>query len=647
MSSPQGSRGIKCLVEELGQSLFAIISGKPLGFSSVKARLPNRRPTIEGYRIFLEEDGLDVRTIAVSLEKQIVAIRCSRQFAATIWPALADRCRKKLKIVRNSASTKSPNVAEGSLVAMRGSTTWCIGGFTDQWDCQSAGREIVNEAKMKVRAGNRDFYVSRPSVVFDDSEKQQRLNRLFPSVKDRSKLQIDEEAAYSVSNEDSAATVAQMAKRIASKREAIAANVVIDATACVGGNTLAFARVFERVVAIEIDAKRVEYLKGNIQHIREEEARKSWVQKKISADIRVIHGDCLRVLPGLLRDLRAEHVVVFADPPWGGRYYPVHSRNDDASSVCKGSTDDVHLKGGGGLEDLVLACSHYVCVSILLLKVPSSFDHQALVGALPCINRHDVHDWDLMKLLVLHFSRQLGESQLPPPINVKKRRRPTGTDRKRRTQRQGAPSAQEASVKKKRRRECRSEKKLLTADKVNALEPTAESLSVSSQQKKRPSHEGNRCCVSEPSLLDAADASSPVSGRIRGKEKRRGNENIGSTTMGMFEVGGMQTQLRKVHDGPPKIQMKKRKIKQGRSTILAAGADANECAKGSKPTAIVETATRLWGHFDDDWHKCVLLKTKRNGKHKVRWSDGTMNILDHDCIRPRVKKAQIAGNGAL
>ena len=63
-------------------------------------------------------------------------------------------------------------------------------------------------------------------------------------------MQVDEEAAYSASNEVSAAKVAKAAK-------ALGPGLVIDATACIGGNTIAFARNFRRVVAIEIDPKKV------------------------------------------------------------------------------------------------------------------------------------------------------------------------------------------------------------------------------------------------------------------------------------------------------------------------------------------------------------------------------------------------------
>ena len=48
--------------------------------------------------------------------------------------------------------------------------------------------------------------------------------------------------------------------------------------------------------------------------------------------------------------------------------------------------------------------------------------------------------------------------------------------------------------------------------------------------------------------------------------------------------------------------------------------------------------TRLWGFYDDDWRKCVLLKVKKDGRHKVEWPDGSTSVLRPSCIQPRVKK---------
>lgn len=60
-----------------------------------------------------------------------------------------------------------------------------------------------------------------------------------------------------------------------------------------------------------------------------------------------------------------------------------------------------------------------------------------------------------------------------------------------------------------------------------------------------------------------------------------------------------------------------------------------ESAQGASPNS-----SRFWGYADGAWHKCLLVKRKRSGKHKVQWPDGTTSSLDADCVQPRLKKAR-------
>ncbi len=52
-------------------------------------------------------------------------------------------------------------------------------------------------------------------------------------------------------------------------------------------------------------------------------------------------------------------------------------------------------------------------------------------------------------------------------------------------------------------------------------------------------------------------------------------------------------------------------------------------------------AKRCWGYVGDDWHRCILLKTDAQGRHKVKWKDGRTSVLAADCIQPRSKKQKI------
>jgi hypothetical protein len=166
-------------------------------------------------------------------------------------------------------------------------------------------------------------------------------------VPERHLLQIDEEGAYGASNEICAAKFAK-----AAELDGVAC--IVDATACVGGNSIAFARRFPRVVSIELNMERSRMLAHNITHVRRFERL---------GRVDVVQGDCLEKLPTL--DVDWSSTLVFADPPWGGRHY------EDCQDVD--SEQSVHLKGKGTLDGFVETVAGLGCRR-LLLKVPHTFD---------------------------------------------------------------------------------------------------------------------------------------------------------------------------------------------------------------------------------------------------------------------------------
>ncbi|KAJ1456782.1 hypothetical protein M885DRAFT_153651 [Pelagophyceae sp. CCMP2097] len=165
-----------------------------------------------------------------------------------------------------------------------------------------------------------------------------------------------------------------------------------------------FARLFKRVVAIEIDAHKATCLRHNLGVLRGEDAGCSI---KLTGNFEIITGNCLETIPTIVA---APDAVVFADPPWGGRHYgggaeggaetgdggttgdvgdvgkakkPKNAPKAAASAAQPDSAAHaaVHLKGGGGsLGELVRVCSAHGSVRWLLLKVPSHFDHSAFLN---------------------------------------------------------------------------------------------------------------------------------------------------------------------------------------------------------------------------------------------------------------------------
>ena len=191
---------------------------------------------------------------------------------------------------------------------------------------------------------------------------------------------------------------------------------------------MALARAFARVVAVEIDPAKAEMLRHNLRHVRRTDAAVS--------NVRVVRGDCLVELPKLLRSDAAKRVLVFADPPWGGRHY--HA-----------SCADVHLKGErGGLEQLVRSCCAAKTVRHLLLKLPFNFAPAKLVAQLRGVVVHHVAHAlsDKVQLLVLTLATDSGAPQhAAKKVSAK-------TKRDDRDQAPATADAEQQSAPKKRRR---------------------------------------------------------------------------------------------------------------------------------------------------------------------------------------------------
>jgi len=106
-------------------------------------------------------------------------------------------------------------------------------------------------------------------------------------------IQMDEEAFYSVTPEKIAVHIAQRC----------ACDTIVDAFCGVGGNSIQFAMTCKRVIAIDIDPKKVSMATRNGQLYG--------VENKIE----FIEGDYMELASTLKAD------VVFLSPPWGGPSY--------------------------------------------------------------------------------------------------------------------------------------------------------------------------------------------------------------------------------------------------------------------------------------------------------------------------------------
>lgn len=161
-------------------------------------------------------------------------------------------------------------------------------------------RKKVTKKKNKYK-NNNNFYSktsSMPTYVQENPIlKKYWVNRYRLFSKFDEGIKLDYESWFSVTPEKIAKHTAQRCK----------CNVIIDAFCGAGGNSIAFARTCNKVIAIDIDPEKIELAKHN--------AKIYGVEDKID----FICGDFFSLSEKLIGD------VVFLSPPWGGPAYIVDS----------------------------------------------------------------------------------------------------------------------------------------------------------------------------------------------------------------------------------------------------------------------------------------------------------------------------------
>jgi len=177
-----------------------------------------------------------------------------------------------------------------------------------------------------------------------------KVDFLFKSVPDdiKGKLQFDLESLYSTTDEITADNIVKDIKC----NIKVTHNLIVDATACIGGSAYALSKVFDKVIAIENNEKRFQMLKTNIELLQ------------VSDKVLPIFGDCLEVYKSL-----EPADAIFIDPPWGGPQYIEHKK--------------IRLK----ISDLDLneVCELFAKTSkikYIILKLPVNFDYTSLKSSL-------------------------------------------------------------------------------------------------------------------------------------------------------------------------------------------------------------------------------------------------------------------------
>ena len=142
---------------------------------------------------------------------------------------------------------------------------------------------------------------------------------------------------------------------------------IIDACACIGGDTINFCKNFKHVTAIEINKKRFEYLKNNINifYIK---------------NCTIINDDCNKVLKTKNTD------VIYFDLPWNGKDY----KKNKNIELCIGNFT---------LDDLCII--NYNKCKLFCLKVPNNFNFINFKNELGFLFNIHIHDLYKFKIIIL------------------------------------------------------------------------------------------------------------------------------------------------------------------------------------------------------------------------------------------------------
>ena len=190
-----------------------------------------------------------------------------------------------------------------------------------------------------------------------------RIAQAFPQLlfEQRMQLKIDQESYYSLTPGYVAQDMIQASLAVFTE-DVESPKVCVDCTAGSGGNTLAIiqSKVFDQVVAIEIDTLRANDLAHNLKVAHPN--NQNW------------SVECADSIEWILKDENSIFDLVFFDPPWGG---PNYSSNKDTPS-------DYSL--GPNCPSLVSLLSETFTfgkakgrVKVAAIKLPSNFDCTSLV----------------------------------------------------------------------------------------------------------------------------------------------------------------------------------------------------------------------------------------------------------------------------
>lgn len=186
-----------------------------------------------------------------------------------------------------------------------------------------------------------------------NSEVRGKMDYYFSNVpkEERYRMQADRVGLYSCTAPSIADSqtkiILEIYKELSTNINSKEAPRIVDATACIGGNTISFARAGVPVTAFEVSPQRARFLANNALLTGQE------------ANIQIVNGDFTKLYKFVDFD------ILYMDPPWGGPEY----KNKSQVEMMLGEKD---------VKDLLMNILFETPVKLIALKAPLNYNVKGL-----------------------------------------------------------------------------------------------------------------------------------------------------------------------------------------------------------------------------------------------------------------------------
>lgn len=176
------------------------------------------------------------------------------------------------------------------------------------------------------------------------------FNKLFPKYNNvkLKNLQINDETLTYITMPKDSEKISMIISSHLINFKPLNQITIVDATACVGGDTITFCMNFENVISIEHNVETYNMLCSNIKQYN-------------FKNVTMMNGDCTQIIPRL-RSID----VIYVDPPWGGKDYK--KKNDIILNI-----------GPDTIEEFIINCLlKNNDIYLFTLKLPLNYNFKNL-----------------------------------------------------------------------------------------------------------------------------------------------------------------------------------------------------------------------------------------------------------------------------